>query len=92
MNKKIKRKWVAALRGGNYTQIFAMLGNGPGRRCALGVLADVVGLDGENEATSYGTIRELSGASALQTNEVLQMNDTYGWTFEQIADRVEEHY
>jgi hypothetical protein len=44
MNKKIKRKWVAALRGGNWQQCFGRARGRGNQRCALGVLAEVLGV------------------------------------------------
>jgi hypothetical protein len=75
MNHKLKRKWVAALRGGNYHQCCGVLCSdqlekecpmphnlhwtGPVSYCVMGVLADVAGIP---FPTSYG---DYSTASAL---------------------------
>ena len=49
MNKKIKRKWISALRGGNWHQCFGRPRGQENQRCALGVLAEVLGVHLEVE-------------------------------------------
>ena len=41
MNKVIKKKWVDALRSGEYTQGYDILKSGEGEYCCLGVLCDL---------------------------------------------------
>jgi hypothetical protein len=44
MNKKLKAKWLRALRSGSYRQTSGELANEAGTRfCCLGVLADIQG-------------------------------------------------
>lgn len=46
MNQTIKKKWVDALRSGNYEQGSYMLKSGDGRYCCLGVLCDLAVQEG----------------------------------------------
>lgn len=41
MNKRVKAKWLAALRSGKYKQARGKLRKEENRRCCLGVLCDV---------------------------------------------------
>jgi hypothetical protein len=44
MNRKLKAKWLRALRGGSYRQAAKVLANDAGTKfCCLGVLADIQG-------------------------------------------------
>lgn len=46
MNKEIKGKWLAALRGGEYEQGRGYLRRGDNTFCCLGVLADIAAKEG----------------------------------------------
>lgn len=46
MNQDIKKKWVAALRSGEYTQGQGSLKNNKSKYCCLGVLCDVAKKEG----------------------------------------------
>jgi hypothetical protein len=50
VNKKLKRKWVAALHGGYGQQCTPELNGGGNSRCALGVLGEVIGVEWEWDA------------------------------------------
>jgi hypothetical protein len=85
MNKKLKRKWVAALRGGTYRQVigsFGYWGQGPGpgsnKRCAISILSEIICRDGFSP-----------NDMGPRAHEAMVLNDD-GWTFLQIADWVEE--
>ena len=52
MNPEIKARWVAALRGGEYTQGKSSLRNKYDELCCLGVLCDLAGKDGLGEWTT----------------------------------------
>lgn len=73
MNHKTKRKWIAALRGGNYRQIRGILKD-EGRYCALGVLYD---------------IDPHAHISNLLQCEIIHQNDGLGKSFQEIADFLE---
>lgn len=82
MNKKIKRKWCAGLRGGAWVQIKKRLSyEGTNYRCALGVLQEIC-----PNADLYGGV--LRGSDY---NHVVRLNDEAGWSFNHIADWIEEH-
>lgn len=119
VNEENMRKWVAALRSGNYKQGRGDLRKRPINEsgfvfCCLGVLCDISGL-GEWDGTcylvngdpyegdlpvpvaewlglvpvgsdKYGTDVELEDSTAIN------LNDNYGYTFEQIADAIERTY
>lgn len=67
MNPEIKARWIAALRGGEYTQGFSQLtmtdNDGNRRHCCLGVLCDLAVNDGESNIIS---IVELNGDVAYK--------------------------
>lgn len=103
---EIKQKWVEALRSGKYTQSRSRLRSDSGY-CCLGVLCDVIepaewrchttelssGIInnwsyGDNETDNYITLR---GDMPI-TQKLIDMNDTEGKTFSEIADYIEESY
>lgn len=96
MNHKIKRKWVAALRGGTWEQVRGLFDKGQCGRCAVGVLLEIIGL-GKNDyhiKDSDVFIAELSrrsGSTPFQRNTIHRMNDSQGKSFSEIADYIEEH-
>ncbi len=61
MNPEVKARWVAALRGGEYTQDKYTQGKSSLRNkydelCCLGVLCDLAGKDGLGEWTTQEVI------------------------------------
>lgn len=121
MLKNLKRKWIKALRSGEYDQDTGVLCSADGKRfCCLGVLADIQGARWEEQIKdtgfgfSYGKSLVLipvpkekskpqkdqdelvlasqlrNGLSKAQQNELAHLNDN-NWTFDQIADWIEEH-
>jgi hypothetical protein len=84
MNKKLKRKWVAALRGGSQKQCkYAFDSNG--ERCVVGVLLSILGVN----------LREIGLGDALNPYLTIhsrvtlyEMNDS-GSTFGEMADWIE---
>lgn len=104
MDQELKRKWVEALRSGEYQQ-----GNGKlcdnGRYCCLGVLYDIVVgdwrvLEDGLKATQRGDPNYVYdyvgtlGLSAEAMPVLANMNDGYGdferrYTFSEIADYIE---
>ena len=106
MNKAMKRRWVRALRSGEYKQGNRRLHREDGSFCCLGVLLDTevdgdwcLGLDPqvggmcyylEDEALGLGVHLDPHGISVKQENVLTTMNDE-GQTFDEIADYIEEH-
>lgn len=93
MDPEIKAKWVAALRSGEYKQTRGMLKkegpDGPSF-CCLGVLADVIG---EGEVPPGYAELNYRGGQAPPTwaqSDLVRLNDGRRWTFNQIADYIEE--
>lgn len=103
MNKVIKKKWVEALRSGEYKQGKGVLKSKDSEFCCMGVLADLL-YEGEWEHVSRisaGWIRGQAGALNKETlsycnmltgeqNILAKMNDE-GHSFNQIADWIEEN-
>ena len=99
MNEQIKKKWVKALRSGEYEQTKDAL-HLDGGYCCLGVLAaiatgahgdgiyktDVVSVFGGRLSVAY---RNEIGLSEEDENQLISMNDE-GCTFDQIAYCVEQ--
>lgn len=76
MNKDIKKKWVDALRSGEYTQGRDALKNGDGQYCCLGVLCDIAAKEGvvQEKLLTYGERSKYyyDGASALLPGSVIK--------------------
>lgn len=97
MDPELKAKWLDALRSGNYKQARGQLAIGGGF-CCLGVLNEIGGFD--NPAAA-GRLRDLRAdpdpslcpfiaiPGKTQMNLAIK-NDSY-WSFEQIADWIEEN-
>lgn len=105
MKKSIMKKWVAALRSGEFTQIQGALEN-PSGNCCLGVLCNLAlvegicdykcGLfDGES-AVLPKSVQKWSGitsASAIfGANSLTHQNDSADKSFLQIANIIEKNY
>ena len=78
------------LRQTKVKQIQCDFSDGKGGFCALGVLVNFYGWDGKGHAGEFYSrvIRELWKGN-LKTSDVFTKNDA-GWSFEQIADFLEE--
>jgi hypothetical protein len=109
---EIATQWVEALRSGNYEQGQERLRDGDDKRCCLGVLADVIGLEWLKHHARNSDACELSVIDP-DTNESYSdflpdtvyasldlsvsqdkysvMNDEKGYTFDEIADYIEDH-
>jgi hypothetical protein len=89
MNVDNVRKWLAALRSGEYAQgKSAMFRNGS--YCCLGVACEVAGIP----MNSYMEVAKWIGVMSDETcyagaYEFVRMNDELGNTFSEIADHVE---
>lgn len=102
MTPELKAKWITALRSGEYTQGQNYL-KANGNYCCLGVLCEVYG--GFKETTRPTGASLFNGGVALFNDEMLdavglkfrtaenlmQMNDAYRKSFNEIADWIEEN-
>lgn len=87
MNKKLKRLWIAGLRGGTYQQVTGSFGDRDvltgiqinNKRCAISILSEIMVRDGF-------TPKDM-GAEA---HRAMTMNDA-GKSFIEIADWIEEN-
>lgn len=115
MDKTWKRKWVKALRSGEYIQGTGTLcqydrEQGSLTFCCLGVLTDIVDPDsweGEDDLRNsrlsniyYGNEQDnhipaaITMVTALEDGyqrALVNLNDTKGMTFNEIADWIESH-
>jgi hypothetical protein len=108
MNKIVKKKWLKALRSGEYKQGGGRLRSG-NKYCCLGVLCDLTPevkwvtniVDASARyLVESGTqqvfgflpvdLREKLGISPDEQKELSLLNDN-GYTFEEIANVIEEH-
>jgi hypothetical protein len=69
MNKRIKARWVKALRSGRYKQGRNMLRTDDGKFCCLGVLCD---LHSKSTGTAWGTDGRYFGNSATLPLPVME--------------------
>lgn len=106
MNKAFKKKWVKALRSGEYEQTQNRLCDGNGGMCCLGVLCDISRLgeweeiDCDGPVYKFGKISkeyELStkmlqkfGLHKRTMAKLIKMNDQDEMSFDEIADYIEE--
>jgi hypothetical protein len=100
--ENIKKRWVEALRSGNYKQTTGALRKDDGF-CCLGVLCDIVDPKGwsfdfrAHRGLNFIpdiTVLKLVGIEAREADEIrilTNMNDTGGNTFSDIADWIEEN-
>ena len=101
MNKKLKQKWVKALRSGRYKQTTGMLQLGRAY-CCLGVLCRIAGARKRPRTNEFvwrgeadwselpDTMRADLGLDLKAEGHLVNMNDG-GKTFDQIADYIEEN-
>lgn len=102
------RRWVKALKGGEYHQGRKALNRG-GRHCCLGVLCEVMNLRKYQEYREYPAwyyyeneesytrlaeklVDDWLGSEHGFVEELIEMNDTKNFSFEEIAERIEDHY
>lgn len=100
MDKKLKSKWINALRSGRYEQARGtLLALKSGGMCCLGVLATIQGCDlrkKKNDDPSFCLVsRDLprgfnAGLRTEQREQLATMNDSSGSSFKQIADYIEK--
>lgn len=84
MNKDIKKKWVEALRSGDYKQTRLRLQD-KGGYCCLGVLHLVTETPLDYESV-YAMLSEGQAAKCMN------LNDNERWNFKQIAEYIETHF
>ena len=96
MTPEFKAKWVAALRSGKYEQCRGDLRRGD-KFCCLGVACDLIDKDGwEKEVGSFGMgwngyeSADLPFILSDESRILVELNDTAGLSFEEIADYIED--
>lgn len=103
MNKEYKDKWVVALRSGQYKQSQKALRDEYGF-CCLGVVCDIIDptgwigydyVDKVNAEVVHQVgltqgIRKLIGLDVRILRALTEMNDNQDYTFNMIADYIEE--
>jgi hypothetical protein len=89
MDKKLKAKWVKALRSGKYEQGKEVLVDNKGKYCCLGVLCHIA----KYHSIDTSLIVDNNWDCAIISEEdqliLSAANDEHGWTFDEIADYVE---
>lgn len=94
MNKALKRRWVKALRSGDYPQTQGALKTDAGF-CCLGVLCELQHSVASSwawaDANAPGGIDPVfvKGLTAEDIDILIAANDDERWTFAEIADYVE---
>ena len=98
MNKSIKKKWVAALRSGEYQQGQGLMCH-EGKYCCLGVLCDILPKPAK-KGVSYleqpwhnmpkPSVLESIGISSGSADELVRMNDG-GNSFKIISRYIGRH-
>ena len=104
MDKELKKKWVDALRSGDYKQGRGHLRSARDAYCCLGVLAEISGMPnevGDDGYYKYGTNGCNSGlfgradqlrlGVASVVGYLVSMNDEANATFPEIADYIDEN-
>lgn len=104
MNRNWKKRWVAALRSGQYKQTRKKLTNGTAF-CCLGVLCnlealdkgepwDIVDRDYTYKLSGYNlptALRLKAGLTRLQEDILMDLNDKARYDFTEIADYIEDN-
>lgn len=95
MDPELKAKWVEALRSGNYKQVRRQLALGGGF-CCLGVLNEIGGFGIPAYAGRLLDLKANPGCPFIAIPGSIQgvltlKNDQAKWSFEQIADWIEEN-
>ena len=96
MNKELMKRWVAALRSGEYKQLHGELTitskNHGARYCCLGVLQVIEpNIEADGGLLNVGHLRQHMGCDIDQA-ELAEMNDEQDKTFPEIADHIERVY
>jgi len=89
MDKKLKAKWIAALRSGRFKQHRNQLtGDAPGAYCCLGVLSRLLNPRTRKSLLDYPPYEVLSKQDQFR---LAGLNDDHGYDFKQIATYVKQH-
>jgi hypothetical protein len=84
-----KSKWLAALRGTEYTQARNTIGSGA-CLCCIGVAGAVKGFSQQSFGTlSTYTVGYAVGLSESAISILMRMNDEFKKSFDEIADYIE---
>ena len=96
MNSVIKKKWLNALRSGEYKQGQECLKNSEGAYCCLGVLCRITGNEDNRDMnqsyptdTVNGVPGEFMGLDGYMQNKLAIMNDSGDHDFDSIAYYIE---
>lgn len=87
----VRAAWITELRREGHRQCFGTYWDGLSRVCALGLLAEVAGVDPNDETRAT----DAAGISVRQANKIVVLNDgdhvagVRKHSFSQIADVVE---
>jgi hypothetical protein len=104
MYAKVKRKWVKALRSGDYDQGHHKLRSKNDNFCCLGVLCNLHAMEHpdyaarQRDARLYGNkdsflpeaVEDWAGLNFPIVRELATMNDN-GYTFKQLADYIDKN-
>ena len=96
INKKIKQRWLKALRSGKYSQGFGELQSGLRRYCVLGLVRQVMNpLDEDSLEDENGMLtdeqRNRAGLSISECKLLSELNDTETHSFDDLADYIGTH-
>ena len=89
-DRALRDRWIKALRSGEYTQTKHYLRN-KGGFCCLGVLCDLIDPDDWEGGLYWRGGRHLPEQEHKGIFPLTALNDSLGYSFEQIADFIEEH-
>lgn len=105
INVELARRWIEALRSGQYVKTRRQLRDPCGGFCAAGVLGDLIVKDSHDHLkwdhgdlldandcvmSSTGLLRRTSMQHLVDRNDLLNWNDDLCLSFDQIADRLQE--
>lgn len=95
MDKKIKAKWVKALRSGEYKQTDSQLDRvdegGSVSHCCLGVLRRVQGCT-TYSSNGMPSLKYRAGLEKDQLDKLIFLNDVKSWSFRKIAYYIDRYY
>ena len=95
MTHSLRKRWLAALRGGKYRQARGVLKTDDGAFCSLGVALDLTrfkweGADVSKKLSAYGFARLTRlGINMRDELTLIELNDNHYYTFAEIADWIE---
>lgn len=89
MDKPTALEWSAALRSGNYPQTRGAMKNFQGF-CCLGVLAKIHHIQTSPASETYSKLEKF--LTTEEQSEFIQYNDQNKFTFNEIADKIDERY